>query len=75
MPTARGRLAAAIAGTSAVAICCFTPILVLVLTAMGLGALTGYIDYVLIPALVLMLFVTWRAYGEYARPKRPKGAR
>lgn len=67
MFTPRGRFIAAVMGTIAVAVCCFTPILVITLAAIGLGALTRYLDYVLIPALVVLAFVTWRAYGEYVR--------
>lgn len=72
MLTPRGRLAAAVIGTIAVAFCCFTPVLVIVLTAIGLGALTGYLDYVLIPALIVLMFVTWRAYRRYARGQAVK---
>ena len=57
------------------ALCCFTPILLIVLAAVGLGALTRYLDYVLIPALLVMLFVSWRAYLEYARSRRTGGLR
>lgn len=75
MLTPRGRLIAAVTGTIAVAICCFTPILVIALAAIGLGAMTTYLDYVLIPALIVLVFVTWRAYREYARSQSPKGVR
>jgi mercuric ion transport protein len=75
MLTARGRFLATIIGTVAVAICCFTPILLIALAAIGLGALTKYLDYVLIPALLVMLFVTWRAYHEYARSRHARGLR
>ncbi|PKM01820.1 MAG: hypothetical protein CVV16_13505 [Gammaproteobacteria bacterium HGW-Gammaproteobacteria-6] len=39
-------------GTVLVALCCFTPILVVLLGAVGLAAFTGYLDVVLLPALV-----------------------
>lgn len=39
-------------GTVLVALCCFTPILVILLGAVGLAAYTGYLDVVLLPALV-----------------------
>lgn len=42
-------------GSGLVALCCFTPILVLLLGMIGLGAITGYLDYVLLPALALFL--------------------
>jgi mercuric ion transport protein len=40
-------------GALAAVICCFSPILVGLLGAVGLSALTGYLDYVLLPAIVI----------------------
>lgn len=45
-------------GTIVVALCCFTPILVVLLAALGLSALTGYLDYVLLPALAIFIGLT-----------------
>jgi hypothetical protein len=42
-------------GTGLVALCCFTPVLVVLLGVIGLGAITGYLDYVLLPALAVFL--------------------
>lgn len=56
---------ASVSGTVAVALCCFTPILVVTLSAIGLGAVVGYLDYVLLPALVVMLLVTFISYRRY----------
>jgi len=42
-------------GAGIAALCCFTPILVGLLAVLGLGALTGYLDYVLLPALAFFL--------------------
>jgi len=42
-------------GSGVVALCCVTPILVLLLGVIGLGAVTGYLDYVLLPALAVFL--------------------
>lgn len=42
-------------GTVLIALCCFTPILVILLGAVGLSALTGYLDYVLLPALAAFI--------------------
>lgn len=62
-------------GTILVALCCFTPILMILLTTLGLAALTGYLDYVLLPALAvfigLSVYALWRkkqydAYCEKA---------
>jgi len=42
-------------GAAVAALCCVTPIVVVLFGVLGLGALTGYLDYVLLPALVLFL--------------------
>ena len=49
---------ASIVGTLAVALCCFTPILVILLGVLGWSALTGYLDYVLLPALMVFIGLT-----------------
>ncbi len=57
-------LRASVIGTVLVALCCFTPILVILLGTVGLAALTGYLDYVLLPALAVFIGLTvyalWR---------------
>jgi mercuric ion transport protein len=58
-------------GSVIVAICCFTPILVVLLGAIGLGAITGYLDYVLLPALAGFLGLT--AYAVYRRKPATTG--
>jgi len=45
-----GIIGAVIAG-----VCCATPVLVILLGAVGLSVLTGYLDYVLLPALALCI--------------------
>ena len=45
------------AGAS-LALCCFTPVLVILLGVVGLSALTGYLDYVLLPALAIFIGLT-----------------
>ncbi|MEO8137364.1 MAG: mercury resistance system transport protein MerF [Betaproteobacteria bacterium] len=47
-----------IGGSIVAALCCFTPVLFVLLGVVGLGALTGYLDYVLLPALVLFVAIT-----------------
>jgi len=54
-----------IIGAVIAALCCFTPLLLLLLGAVGLGALTGYLDYVLVPALVF--FVGLTVYAMYRK--------
>lgn len=56
-----------IGGTVLAAICCMTTLPVLFLGAIGLSALTGSLDYVLIPALLLFAGLT--AYASYRRRK------
>lgn len=50
-----------LAGAAFTAFCCLTPILVGLLGLVGLGAVTGYLDYVLLPALTGFLALTF--YG------------
>ena len=51
-------LGAGVIGTVIAALCCFTPVLVVLLGALGLGAVTGYLDYVLLPALTFFVGLT-----------------
>lgn len=52
-----------IVGSIIAALCCFTPILAILLGSLGLGWLTGYLDYVLFP--VLFIFLGLIIYGLY----------
>ena len=54
-----------LAGTVIAALCCFTPVLVILLGAVGLSAAIGYLDYVLLPALGIFLAIT--AYAIWRR--------
>ena len=47
-----------IVGTIVAAICCFTPALVLLFGAIGLGAFVGWLDIVLLPLLILFILIT-----------------
>ncbi len=58
---------AALAGTVLVALCCFTPILLVLLGAVGLSALTPYLDVVLVPALVIMIVLTIVSYLRWRK--------
>jgi mercuric ion transport protein len=60
----KGMLAAA-AGTVLVALCCFTPILVILMGAVGLSYFTPYLDMVLLPALVIMIVLTILSYRRW----------
>ena len=54
-------LTVGILGTLATALCCFTPILVVLLGAVGLSAVTGYLDYVLVPATAVFVGIVFYA--------------
>jgi mercuric ion transport protein len=56
--TEKGLLRIGICGTAVAALCCFTPVLVVLLGAVGLSAAVGWLDYVLFPALVSFLGLT-----------------
>ena len=57
-----------IAGSVIAALCCFTPILAVLLGAVGLSAIVGYLDFFLLPALLIFLVITgyalWRRYRK-----------
>ena len=62
-------LKAGVWGSVIIAICCFTPVLVIGLGGLGLSALTPYVDAVLFP--MLAFFVMMAGYGFW-RKKRQK---
>src|SRR3546814_11725405 len=64
----RALLKTGVIGSAIAAICCFTPILVIVAAGLGLSALVGWLDYALFPALFSFLGVT--AYALYLRAGR-----
>ncbi|HHB82251.1 MAG TPA: mercury resistance system transport protein MerF [Devosia sp.] len=66
----RKLLLTGILGTVFAALCCFTPVLVILLGAVGLSALTGYLDYVLFPALGIFVLVTIYALWRRAKNQR-----
>jgi len=72
----RSLFGAGIIGTIIAALCCFTPVLVILLGAVGLSALTGYLDFVLLPALgffvLLTLYAVWRRKKQERQPVSQK---
>ncbi len=54
---ANRRYRAGIIGAVVAAVCCFTPVLVVLVTVVGWSAIVGYLDYVLYPALGLFLIL------------------
>ncbi len=47
-----------IAGSVIVALCCVTPILVVAVSALGLAAVVGWLDFLLFPLLAFFLGLT-----------------
>lgn len=56
-------------GSVVAAICCFTPLLVVVFAGVGLSALVGWLDYALFPLLFLSLGIV--AQALWLRAGRP----
>jgi mercuric ion transport protein len=54
----RSLLRTGMIGTVVVLICCFTPVLVVLLSVVGLSAAVGWLDYVLFPALAVFVGIT-----------------
>lgn len=53
------------------ALCCFTPLLVVVVAGVGLSALTGWLDYALFPLLFICLAVVAQALWLRAGRRGP----
>lgn len=62
----------AIIGTVLVALCCFTPLLVVTLGVVGLSFMTPFLDYILLPALVVMIVVTIISFRRWRQSRRGK---
>lgn len=61
-------LTTGVIGTVLAALCCFTPVLVVLLGAVGLSAVVGYLDVVLLPALAIFVGIT--IYALWRRKQR-----
>jgi len=64
----RTLLRTGIIGSIILALCCFTPILVVLFGVVGLSAAIGYLDLVLLPALAVFLAIT--GYALWKRNRR-----
>lgn len=60
-------LCSSVFGSILLALCCFTPVLVLLLGAVGLASVAGWLDVVLLPALFVFLVLT--AYALFRRKR------
>ena len=59
-------------GAVIAALCCFTPILVILLGVVGLSAFVGWLDLVLFPALAFFIGLT--AYALWRRQQHAKAS-
>ena len=66
--TSKRLLAAGIVGTVVAALCCGTPVLAVVLGALGVSAWLAYADYVVLPAMIV--FITITGYALWRRRLR-----
>lgn len=70
------QLRVGIGGTVIAAVCCFTPLLVVLLGAVGLSAALGWLDYVLFPALAffvgLTIYALYRRRATQSRASEPR---
>lgn len=64
-------LTTGIIGAVVTVLCCFTPVLVVALSALGLGALTGLLDPVLFGLLAIFLIMI--GYALWRRKARQPG--
>ena len=64
----RSLVGVGVVGTVITALCCFTPILVIGIGAVGLSAIVGWLDFVLFPALFFFIGLT--VYAVQRRRKR-----
>ena len=67
--TANKLLTIGVIGTIVAAVCCFTPVLVIVLGALGLSAWVGGLDAILLPALFIFVVIT--VYALWKKQKTP----
>jgi mercuric ion transport protein len=57
-------------GTVIAALCCFTPVLVILLGALGLSTALGWLDYLLFPVLAIFVGITVYALVQHPRKRK-----
>ncbi len=60
-----------VVGGAIAAVCCFTPALVLLLSALGVTAAAVWLDYVLIPGFLFFAGLTGYAFIRMRRSRAP----
>ena len=66
-----GMLKTGIIGTIIAGVCCFTPVLVILFSALGISAAVSYLDLILLPALAIFLGITFYALKRRTNPEMP----
>jgi mercuric ion transport protein len=66
-----GMLKTGIIGTIIAGVCCFTPVLVILFSALGISAAVSYLDLILLPALAIFLGITFYAWKRRTNPEMP----
>lgn len=51
-------------------LCCFSPLLILFLSTLGLGAAIGWLDFILLPSLVFFLTLTGYRLWKRSHPTK-----
>ena len=65
----KGPFLSAVTGTVLIALCCFTPLLVILLGFIGLSSMTPYLDVVLLPALIIMVILTILSFRKWKQSR------
>ena len=60
-------LLASLVAMGITALCCFTPILVVIMSILGLSAWVGCLDYILLPALGIFAGLSLWSFWRYRR--------
>ena len=68
----RRLLTTGIIGTVIAVLCCFTPVLAVLFGILGLSAVLGWLDYVLLPALAFFIGLT--IYGVWRRQRNTRNS-
>jgi len=67
MKTHKNKFIASLISTALVAVCCFTPILVIAAGAIGLSVIVPYLDFILLPALGILVIITVISFIKWRR--------